>query len=366
MRVVSLLASGTEIVCGLGAGASLVGRSHECDNPHWVTSLPACTKPAFDINVSSGEIDAEVRRRLKLGQPLYHIDTNLINALQPDLLITQAHCDVCAVTPEDLRREGCIVAEQVVSLQAGTIDGIYEGVTSVGRALGAQREMSQLIQGIERRIDSVRRAVQRERAPSVVVLEWIDPLFTAGNWGPELVQAANGDLLLSGIGQYSQTHSWEELRSADPEYLIVAPCGFSLERTASEARSLELLPGWFQLRAVKERKVALADGNLYFNRSGPTVADTAEILAEILHRRGACYRGAAWRPYEVSSIAAAIERVHADACARRSATYADPATGFEVMTSFFLRERGFCCGNGCRHCPYSSVERGVRAEMSGA
>src|SRR5579864_812387 len=128
MRIVSLLASATEIVCALDAGDSLVGRSHECDNPPWVRSLPSCSEPAFDISVSSREIDAEVRRRLHAGEPLYHIDMELIRSLQPDLVITQSHCDVCAVTPADLERGGCAIAARQLSLSAATIEEIFRGV----------------------------------------------------------------------------------------------------------------------------------------------------------------------------------------------------------------------------------------------
>ncbi len=137
MRIVSLLASGTEIVVGLGAGDWLVGRSHECDNPPWVTKLPVCTRPAFDIAMSSRQIDEEVRRRLKAGEPLYHVDTKMINSLEPDLLIAQEHCEVCAVTPADVERAGCAVAGQVLALSAGTVQGIRDGIVAIGRALGA-------------------------------------------------------------------------------------------------------------------------------------------------------------------------------------------------------------------------------------
>ena len=138
MRIVSLLASGTEIVVGLGAGDSLVGRSHECDNPPWVKELPACTRPAFDIEMSSRQIDTEVRRRLRAGEPLYHVDTKLINSLEPDLLIAQEHCEVCAVTPADVERAGCVVAGQVMALGAGNVQGIHDGIVSIGRASGAR------------------------------------------------------------------------------------------------------------------------------------------------------------------------------------------------------------------------------------
>src|ERR1700688_2171524 len=146
MRVVSLLASGTEIVCGLGVGHFLVGRSHECDNPERVRSLPSCTSPAFDISVSSGQIDAEVRRRLKAGEPLYNIDTNLIRSLKPDLLISQAHCEVCAVTPGDVQRADCLIAAQVLALLGGSLAGIYEGIRNVARAVDCEEAGEALIE----------------------------------------------------------------------------------------------------------------------------------------------------------------------------------------------------------------------------
>lgn len=283
MRVVSLLASGTEIVCGLGAGSSLVGRSHECDHPDWVRELPCCTHPTFDVNVSSGQIDAEVRRRLKAGEPLYHIDTDLIRDLKPDLLITQAHCEVCAVTPGDVRRADCVIAGQVLALLAGSLAGVYEGIRNVARAMNREEAGETLIEDMTRRMDLVTDAVRNRKPPTVAILEWIDPIFATGNWVPELVEAANGNLLLGEPGKFSSAIAWEQLRNADPEYLIIAPCGFNLERTRKELPNLERLPGWFNLAAVRESHVAIADGNTYFNRSGTTIVKTVEIIAEILH-----------------------------------------------------------------------------------
>src|SRR4051812_15344974 len=167
MRIVSLLASGTEIVCGLGAGEWLVGRSHECDNPPWVAGLPACTRPAFDVSMSSGQIDAEVRRRLKSGEPLYHVDTELINSLKPDLLITQEHCEVCAVTPADVKRSGCAVVGQVLALGAGNVQGILDGIASIGRALGREQDAARLVGAMKGRISAVHGAVKHHRAPSL-------------------------------------------------------------------------------------------------------------------------------------------------------------------------------------------------------
>jgi iron complex transport system substrate-binding protein len=297
MRVVSLLASGTEIICALGAGDNLAGRSHECDNPSWVRRLPACTQPAFDINVTSGAIDAEVRRRLKAGEPLYHVDTELLRELQPDLLITQDHCQVCAVTAGDVERAGCGVVGQVLALSAGTLAGIYDGVRNVAAALRLESAGQKLIDQMRQRMRQVTQAVQHRRAPSIVMLEWTDPIFVMGNWGPELVEAANGHLLLGEKGAYSSAIPWEQVRAADPEYLIVAPCGFDLNRTLREIPTLEALPGWSELRAVREGHVAYADGNRYFNRSGTTVVQTVEILAEILHgvTLEQTHRGQAWQ-----------------------------------------------------------------------
>jgi iron complex transport system substrate-binding protein len=300
MRIVSLLSSGTEIVCGLGADRFLVGRSHECDNPEWVRKLPVCTEPAFDVEVSSGEIDAEVRRRLKTGEPLYHINAALIQRLEPDLLITQAHCEVCAVTPGDIARTGCTAfAPQVVALSAGTVRGILDGILAVGEAIERRAAALALVEEMERRIAAVHENVRCNPAPSVVMFEWTDPIFSMGNWGPELVKAANGKLLLGEKGQHSRAIAWERVGEADPEFLIIAPCGFGLEKSMREAAILEALPGWFELRAVRDGKVAFADGNKFFNRSGTTIVETVEIIAEILHGRRArkIWQGEAWQRY---------------------------------------------------------------------
>jgi iron complex transport system substrate-binding protein len=284
MRVVSLLASGTEIVCALGLGETLVGRSHECDNPAWVIRLPALSEPAFDVTVSSREIDREVTRRIRAAEPLYWLDSERIWALKPDLVITQAHCEVCAVTPGDVERSGCATpAAQVMALTAGTLDGIFEGMLRVAQALDVERDGRALVAAEQARLQRVRERCKGKCAPSVVLLEWTDPIFAMGNWGPELIEAANGDLLIGHKGEHSRAISWETVREADPEVLVIAPCGFDLDRALDERGTLEALEGWSGLRAVRSGKVAYADGNRFFNRSGMTVTQTAEILAEMLH-----------------------------------------------------------------------------------
>ena len=184
-----------------------------------------------------------------------------------------------------------------------------------------------------------------------------------GNWGPELVEAANGRPLLAEPGEWSRAIPWQQVREADPEFLLVAPCGFDLPRTVREVPFLEGLPGWFELRSVREGKAALADGNRYFNRSGPTIVESAEVLAEVLHGRpagqglgrGTGHRGRAWkwyRPAAPADLAPQTARAHAAARAAGLTTYSDPATGYAVFTADFLKSRGACCGSGCRHCPY--------------
>jgi iron complex transport system substrate-binding protein len=297
VRVVSLLAGATEMVCALGAGETLVGRSHECDNPSWVRQLPSCSQPAFDISVSSGEIDAEVRRRLHAGEPLYHLDMELIRRLKPDLVITQSHCDVCAVTPADLERGGCAIAARQLSLSAATIAEIFDGIAQVAEALGVPERAPDVIERERQRLETVRQRAVHLRRPTVVLLEWTDPFFAMGNWGPELVEIANGEPLLGHPGEFSTAIPAQRLRDADPEYLIVAPCGFNLERAQSELVVLEQHPWWRDLRAVRNGNVAFADGNLFFNRSGITISQSAEILAEILHgvSSGASTEDLYWR-----------------------------------------------------------------------
>jgi len=258
--------------------------------------------------MSSCEINAEVSRRIRKKEPLYYIDAGLIARLNPDLLITQEHCDVCAVTPRDVARGGCEgLAEQVLALSAGSVRGIYDGVFAVAKAINRTAAARTLVVNMQQRIDRVRRAVQRKPAPTVVMLEWTDPIFPMGNWGPELVEAANGKLLLGKEGEHSQATSWARVREADPSYLIVAPCGYNLSRSMREIPILEALPGWFELSAVKNARVVFADGNKFFNRSGTTIAKTVEIVAEILHgyRFPQSWEGNAWQRYTPAARMAA-------------------------------------------------------------
>jgi len=297
MRVASLLASGTELVCALGAGDELVARSHECDYPAWVKRLPCVSKPTFPIDGTSGEIDALVRGKLSAGEPLYVVDEALLAELAPDVIITQTHCEVCAVTPGNMGNELC--RKQVAALRAGTLDGILEGFMEVAKVIGREREGEALVAKLRAGVAEIERTLAGAPRPRVACLEWIEPLFHMGNWGPELVAHAGGESVLGKAGEHSSAIEWERVRELDPDVIVVAACGFDLARTWREMPSFATRPGWRDLRAVRSERVFAADGNLYFNRSSPSVFETIRVLAEILHPdRFAPVHASAWKRWD--------------------------------------------------------------------
>ncbi len=297
-RVASLLASGTELACALGAGEQLVGRSHECDQPPWVKRLPQLSRPTFDINGTSAEVDARVREKLHAGEPLYEIDEALLARLAPDVIITQTHCEACAATPENVAAcaPPALQRKQAVALEAGTLDGIFEGFRAVATMIGRLAEGEALCAALRRKQDEWRHATSLLPRPRVLVLEWTEPPFALGNWGPELVELAGGSCLLGRAGERSATLSWQDVHAAAPDVIVIAPCGFDLARARAERPTLEAAPGWNELRARATRGVFFADGNRYFSRSGPHVLDTIDLLAEMLHPQAfpAQHEGKAW------------------------------------------------------------------------
>lgn len=300
-RIVSLLASGTELICALGLGDKLVGRSHECDHPAWVRKLPEVSRPSFDITGSSREIDEQVRTRLRAGEPLYRVDEALLAELAPDLLVTQTHCEVCAVSPADLAHgvPAKLTRRPLVALSGADIAAILQGFLDVAQAVGRPERGAQLVSELRARVAAVRARVAGLPRPRVVCLEWIEPAFAMGNWGPELVEIAGGENLLGAPGQHSTTTPWQAVRDANPDVLIVTPCGFSLPRAEREMHSIAAQPGYGELAAVKNRRVFVADGNLYFNRSSPSLFETPEIIAEMLHPSvfPPQHEHSAWRRY---------------------------------------------------------------------
>jgi len=300
-RVVSLIASATEIVCALGGEELLVGRSHECDVPDSVRRLPACSAPRLDAERPSGDIDRSVRTILEQALSVYRVDAEALRGLRPDLIITQTLCEVCAVSLRDVEEAlftwtGSRPA--LLSLQPARLDDVWDDIVRVAQSLGVAERGRALRANLEARVRAIAaRASRIADRPGVACIEWIDPLMAAGNWMPELVGLAGGRNLFGEAGRHSPWMSWEQLVAADPDVVVVLPCGFDLERTAREARALWARPEWGALGAVRGGRVYLADGHLYFNRPGPRLVESLEILAEILHPSAFSYghEGTGWR-----------------------------------------------------------------------
>jgi iron complex transport system substrate-binding protein len=282
-----MLASATEIVCALGLEDHLIARSHECDFPPSVRQLPVCTAPAIPVSGSSAEIDLAVKERLGHGLSIYHVDRRLLQELRPDLIITQSHCAVCAVNEADVDQALLGWPEprpHVVSLQPNCLKDIWADIRRVADACGVEDEGRLLVHSLQKRMaDLGRRARNAGSRPGVICIEWLEPLMAAGNWTPELIRLAGGVPLLAEPGRHSSPLAWKTILTAEADVIIVAPCGFGIERTAREIQVLESQPAFHQLGAVKEGKVYLADGNELLNRPGPRVVEALEVLAEILH-----------------------------------------------------------------------------------
>ena len=300
-RIVSLIASSTEIVCALGFGDQLVGRSHECDFPPWVQRLPVCTGPKFPTDGTSYEIDQRVKAILAEGLSVYRVDAERLRALRPDVIVTQSQCEVCAVSLRDVEQAMCEWIEsrpRIVSLEPYALADVWRDIATVATALGAPQRGVALVTRLRGRIEKIVEPARglRER-PSVAVVEWIDPLMAAGNWMPELVEMAGGVNLFGEAGKHSPWMTIEDLADRDPDWILVIPCGFDLERTRADMPALAARPEWMRLRAVRERRVVLGDGNQYFNRPGPRLVESLEILAEILHPEAFQFghRGSGWQ-----------------------------------------------------------------------
>jgi iron complex transport system substrate-binding protein len=286
-RVVSLIASATEIICALGARDLLVGRSHECDFPPDVTRSPSLTQPKFPVSGTSYDIDARVKAILQEGLSVYRVDAKKLEALRPDIIVTQDHCEVCAVSLKDV--EAALHAwsgrrVEVVSLRPDSLSDIWEDIAKVARALGRERQGECLVKQLKARMDSVARQSGTTRTrPRSAMLEWIDPLMAGGNWMPELVEMAGAENLFGAKGQPSPWLDWDQVVVSDPDVVLVHPCGFDIARTLREMPLLERRPGWHELKAVQQGRIFVADGNQYFNRPGPRIVESLEILAEIFH-----------------------------------------------------------------------------------
>jgi len=287
-------------VCALGQEAALVGRSHECDWPPSVRRLPAVSRPAFPTGGSSRAVDLALKERLARAVSIYEVDAALLRRLRPDLVITQTQCEVCAVTPADVERAMCELTERparVLALEPDGLDDVWSDIGSVAGALGVSAAGDALVAELRARVAAIGdRAASLGRRPRVAVIEWIEPLMAAGNWMPELVTLAGGVNLFGEARRHSPWMTWEALVEADPDVIVVSPCGFDLARTTAELAALASRPGWPALQAVRAGRVVLADGNAYFHRPGPRLVESLEILAEALHPAAFAFghRGRGW------------------------------------------------------------------------
>ena len=286
-KIVTLLPSATEIVCALGAGELLVGRSHECDYPEDVRRLPACTSAKLDVQADSAEIDRQVKNLAQEAVSVYRIERELLRQLQPGIIITQAQCEVCAVSlpeVEEAVSHWLGRRPQIISLSPARLADIWEDIRRVAAALDLAERGRTVLGALKNRIvNLIEKTCLLKQRPSVVCVEWIEPLMAAGNWVPELVELAGGVNVAGEPGKHSPWLNWEALAKLDPDIIVVMPCGFDLARAKSEMTPLLNHPSWPKLRAVKNRRVFFTDGNQYFNRPGPRVVESLEILAEIIH-----------------------------------------------------------------------------------
>jgi iron complex transport system substrate-binding protein len=299
-RIVSLIASATEIVDALGQLDHLVGRSHECDYPESVKSLPVCTRPRIRVDTDSREIDRQVKESARTAVSIYEVFDDVLASLAPTHILTQIQCEVCAVSLRDVEQalaRGIPGEPEIVSLQPDSLDQIWQDFRRVARALDVAEKGEYVITELERRMTAHCPPPDAGPLPRVACIEWVEPLMAAGNWTPELIAMAGGVNLFGENGRHSPWLTWEELAEADPDVVIVAPCGFGLARTSQEMHWMTERAGWSGLRAVREGRVYLADGNRYFNRPGPRVVETLEALVEMLHPefQEARLRGSAWR-----------------------------------------------------------------------
>ena len=302
LRIVSLLPSATEIIDCLGLTPALVGRSHECDYPATIKDLPVCTEARLDSNKRSGQIDADVQSLMQKALSIYKIKTEVLERLQPTHIITQDQCDVCAVNLPEVEKAIAQLTDshpRIISLQPKILKEVWNDISRVAKAL--EVEVQPVLDRLQDRIKVINDKVEIlvTQKPTVVALEWTEPLMVGANWIPELIEIAGGKPLLGKRGENSPYLFWESLIDIDPEIIVIMPCGFDLERTAQESKILTEHPAWKALKAVKQGKVFVTDGNAYFNRPGPRLVDSAEILSEIFHPDlfNFGHKGKSWKPF---------------------------------------------------------------------
>ena len=285
-RVLSLLSSTTEIIYALGCGDRLVGRSHECDYPEEVSELPICTIPKFNVDGTSREVDDEVKSLVQNALSIYYINEKLLKELKPDIIFTQSQCEVCAVNLSDVEnslKNITGLSSRVVSVEPNSIEDIFNDILTIAENLDVRNKGKELVELIKAKIDNTKKIVYQKSSPSVAAIEWIDPLMAAGNWVPQLIKVAGGKNLFGEEGKHSPWMKYNDLLDQDPEIIIVMPCGYDINKSLIEIKTLESKKDWGSLKAVSNRNVYITDGNQFFNRPGPRIIESLEILLEIIH-----------------------------------------------------------------------------------
>tara|TARA_Y100001970_G_C14206307_1_gene844209 strand:+ start:628 stop:1533 length:906 start_codon:yes stop_codon:yes gene_type:complete len=297
MRIISLISSATEIVCSLGCSELLVGISHECDFPKSITELPVCSKPKFDVDGSSIEVDNQVKSLLRNALSIYDIDDHLISELNPDVIITQSQCDVCAVSLDDVQialKNNLGIDPLIISLEPKNLNDVISDIKYIGSKLNKDDAANEMINFFNDEIIRLRK--RKVKKNTVACIEWIDPLMFAGNWVPEIVEIVGGKDLFGLKGEHSSWSEYQDLFDKNPDKIIFMPCGYDIEKTKIEIKKMYEFKEWQHLKAMKSNNVFIVDGSQYFNRPGPRLLDSIRIMDEIVNDKGNYkYVGKGWQ-----------------------------------------------------------------------
>jgi iron complex transport system substrate-binding protein len=355
-RIVSFLPSATEMVCALGMEDALVGITHECDYPESARSKPVVVRNVLPIEtMTQGDIDRAVAERLRAGESLYQIDEELLRSLAPDLILTQNLCQVCAPSGNEVAQVLKALPHQpeILWLTPQSISEIFQNITDLGKTIGRAGEAKQLVTYCEDRLDTLREKTSARQHPRVFCMEWLDPIYACGHWVPEQVKIAGGFDEIGSDGGESVRVTWEALAEWAPEVLVMMPCGFNLPQTMKQIWQhfgpySPLAPknrsAFLNLPAVGNNRVYAVDANSYFARPGPRIVEGAELLAHLIHPDEFGWNGPSDAFMKVD-----LDLLRGDFVAGRD-FYNDGQS--VVFTESYLQRRGYCCGSGCRHCPY--------------
>ncbi|HEY6659761.1 MAG TPA: ABC transporter substrate-binding protein [Pyrinomonadaceae bacterium] len=349
LRIVSFLPSATEMACALGLADSIVGITHECDYPPEIKNKPVVVRNVLPLeSMTQSEIDRAVADRIRDGQSLYQIDEQLLRELAPDLILTQNLCQVCAPSGNEVSQviKALPKTPQILWLTPQSLSEIFDNVRELGAATDRAAEAEALVNDCRRRLENLANRVEAvSYRPRVFCMEWLDPVYASGHWVPELVKIAGGIDELGRERGESVRVSWEDIAAWSPEVLVIMPCGFNLQQTMKQVWSVfgyHSSP-FFDLPAVRNGRVYAVDANSYFARPGPRVVEGAELLAKLIHPQLFDFADSnAFQPLDVPLLKGSLTE--------GKDHYVE--NGAMVFTASYLQRRGYCCGSGCRHCPY--------------